>query len=252
MQNIQFKINSFNEYLEAKYQKENLIKNINKEFIKQSNIATISICQDIINNVIIEKLNKLIEQAKNPDVIHLIGFRDDLLNNLNESLEILNNEKESILAIVTSNLKQKKRVTKLAIAKSDALTESKYIAYLVANGSSEYQEILTNEDDINLAIRFIEINEQLNSINTRIYEINQDFQKDLKNLNIDYIENDFSLEFEILEQNSKFNNLNSILDLDPELNYLLYGTNNDYETYKNSLFKIQELYKQLNELTKTK
>ena len=67
----QFKINSFSSYLESKKQKESLIESINKDFIKQSNIATVAIAKDIINNVIIDKLNKLIAQAKNEEVIRL-------------------------------------------------------------------------------------------------------------------------------------------------------------------------------------
>lgn len=244
----EFKINSFSSYLESKKQKESLIESINKDFIKQSNIATVAIAKDIINNVIIDKLNKLIAQAKNEEVIRLTVGKNKVLNNWNDSLKNLANEKESILSIVTSNLKQKKRVHKLSKAKSDAISEVKYIAYI--GGTAEYQEVLTQDDDINLAIRFIDIERELDNIQENIKWTIDDFNNSIKNLNINYIENDFSLEFEILEQNSKFTHLMTIEDLDPELNYLLYGQEDDYDQYKESLVEIQALNQELQELNK--
>lgn len=242
----QFKINSFSSYLEAKKQKESLIEAINKDFIKQSNIATVAIAKDIINNVIIDKLNKLIDQAKNEDVIKLTANKNNELKKCDDSLKNLVCEKESILSIVTSNLKQKKRVHKLSKAKSDAISDVKYVAYIT--GTAEYQEVLTQDDDINLAIRFLEIEDELDKIQEDIKKTTDDFNNSIKNLNINYIENDFSLEFEILEQNSKFTHLMIIEDLDPELNYLLYGQEDDYDQYKESLAKIQALNKELQEL----
>lgn len=242
----QFKINSFSSYLDAKNQKASLIESINKDFIKQSNIATVAIAKDIINNVIIDKLNKLIDQAKNEDVIRLTANKNNELKKCDDSLKNLVCEKESILSIVTSNLKQKKRVHKLSKAKSDAISDVKYVAYI--GGTAEYQEVLTQDDDINLAIRFLEIEDELDKIQEDIKKTTDDFNNSIKNLNINYIENDFSLEFEILEQNSKFTHLMTIEDLDPELNYLLYGQEDDYDQYKESLAKIQSLNKELQEL----
>lgn len=242
----QFKINSFSSYLDAKNQKASLIESINKDFIKQSNIATVVIAKDIINNVIIDKLNKLIDQAKNEDVIKLTANKNNELKKCDDSLKNLVCEKESILSIVTSNLKQKKRVHKLSKAKSDAISDVKYVAYI--GGTAEYQEVLTQDDDINLAIRFLEIEDELDKIQEDIKKTTDDFNNSIKNLNINYIENDFSLEFEILEQNSKFTHLMIIEDLDPELNYLLYGQEDDYDQYKESLAKIQALNKELQEL----
>ena len=244
----QFKINSFSSYLESKKQKESLIEAINKDFIKQSNIATVAIAKDIINNVIINKLNKLINQAKNEEVIQLTIEKNKTLNHYNKELKDLVCEKESILSIVTSNLKQKKRVYKLAKAESDAISDTKYIAYV--SGSSEYQEILTQDDDINLAKRYLLIEQELDDKQECIKQAHDYFKKNLENLNINYIENDFSLEFEILEQNSKFTHLMTIGDLDPELNYLLYGQEDDYDQYKESLVKIQALNQELQELNK--
>ena len=244
---IKFTINSLKSFQEETKKCDELLKQIRIEFERQVNIATINVTKDIINNVIINKLNALIDQTKNSEVIKLIQEKKQLIDLQNSVIKGFENEKESILSIITSNLKQKKRVTKLTKASSQAIEADKYIAY-VSSSTSEYQEILTSEDDINLAIRFLQIENQLKDSVDRVKQINEEFQEKIKALNINYIENDFSEELNVLSKYSKFSYLFDLVDLDPEKSYLLYGNEDDYVVYESSMKKIQELNKELNKI----
>lgn len=235
------KINTFQELNEAKKLKEKLINEINCEFIKEYNIATISLTKDILINVIPNKINSLIEQLKNPIVIEAEKEKINKLENINKEKIDIRREQKSILSIITSNLKFKRAVSNIEQVSSSVLSDEKYVAFVGENGSS-FQQVLEGSD-VELAKRYVELDNIISNLNEKQSLIYKDFDLQIKD--IQYIDNNFDEELKELRNISKIH-WHSIFDFNENEYYLFYGNEDDYDVYFNQIVKIKELYKQYN------
>lgn len=101
-------------------------------------------CICILNNILIQQL-QLLKKNKASSLDEVYKSRNNLLD-----------EQESILGILTSNLNQKKKVTKVTLACSEATESDKYLAHLGENDTS-YCLVLTKKNNIDLAKRYLTI-----------------------------------------------------------------------------------------------
>lgn len=235
------KINTFEDLIEARKQKEKLINEIQSEFVKNYNIATINLTKDLLLNVIPNKINALIEQLKNPIVLEAEKEKLNKLENIRKDIIELRKEQRSILSIVTSNLKFKKSVSHIEEVSSTVLSNEKYVANVGENGSS-FQQVLEGSD-IEFAKRFVELSKLIVNLNKEESLVYKDFDNKIKD--IKYISDDFDQELEELRNVSKVN-WYSISNFDENEYYLFYGNEDDYDVYFNQIVKIKELYKQFN------
>lgn len=241
---IKFQIATYKEYLDAEQQKKNLLKEIDLEFKKQFNSNIVNLNKSIVLSII-DKLNVLIEQYSNSVIATAEKNKANSLKELEQTRHNFYDEMENILGLLTSNLNQKKRVTKVSLATSEASEGEKYLAYLGENGTS-YCLVLNEKINIDLAKRYLAIYKELDKLDELKKTTLEDFKKSIKDY--DYVENNFSKELNFLEEVSKFSDLYRLEDLDPEEYYLLIANNEDYDSLKEQLIAIQDLKKQLNNI----
>ena len=240
-----FSFKTFNDYLTSIKSKEERIDNIYDSFEKEFNTNIINLTKNLINVHIIDKLERLIEQFSNNEIKELETNKTNQIDYCENQIQKLKNEKESILGIITANLKQKKKVYTIKLATSMEI-DGLYLAYIGNIDNGNYTEILTNEDDINLAKRFLSIDSEIESYYNQIENIKNEFKENMKQFK-NYMQNDFSQEFELLSRISDIDiiNLNELT----EKSYIyLYGNVEDYDQYQKSIKQIIEKYKQLNEI----
>ena len=241
-----FNFKTFNDYLTSIKSKEERIDNIYDSFEKEFNTNIINLTKNLINVHIIDKLEKLIDQFSNDKIKEIESNKSNSINNCHEQINKLINEKESILGIITANLKQKKKVFTIKLANSIGIEGNFYLAYIGNTDSGNYTEVLSNEDDINLAKRFLEIDQEIDKHNKQIDNIYKEFKENMKQFD-NYIPNDFSKEFELLQRISDINII-SLNELTEKSYIYLYGNVEDYDQYQKSIKNIIEKYKQLNEI----
>ena len=241
-----FNFKTFNDYLTSIKSKEERIDNIYDSFEKEFNTNIINLTKNLINVHIIDKLEKLIDQFSNDKIKEIESNKSNSINNCHEQINKLINEKESILGIITANLKQKKKVCTIKLANSIGIEGNFYLAYIGNTDSGNYTEVLSNEDDINLAKRFLEIDQEIDKYNKQIDNIYKEFKENMKQFD-NYIPNDFSKEFELLQRISDIDII-SLNELTEKSYIYLYGNVEDYDQYQNSIKIIIEKYKKLNEI----
>lgn len=241
-----FNFKTFNDYLTSIKSKEERIDNIYDSFEKEFNTNIINLTKNLINVHIIDKLEKLIDQFSNDKIKEIESNKSNSINNCHEQINKLINEKESILGIITANLKQKKKVFTIKLANSIGIEGNFYLAYIGNTDSGNYTEVLSNEDDINLAKRFLEIDQEIDKHNKQIDNIYKEFKENMKQFD-NYIPNDFSKEFELLQRISDIDII-SLNELTEKSYIYLYGNVEDYDQYQKSIKNIIEKYKQLNEI----
>lgn len=241
-----FNFKTFNDYLTSIKSKEERIGNIYDSFEKEFNTNIINLTKNLINVHIIDKLEKLINQFSNDKIKEIESNKSNSINNCHEQINKLINEKESILGIITANLKQKKKVFTIKLANSIGIEGNFYLAYIGNTDSGNYTEVLSNEDDINLAKRFLEIDQEIDKHNKQIDNIYKEFKENMKQFD-NYIPNDFSKEFELLQRISDIDII-SLNELTEKSYIYLYGNVEDYDQYQKSIKSIIEKYKQLNEI----
>lgn len=237
------KIKTFNDLQEAVKTKENLINEINAEFVKNYNIATIDLTKDLLLNVIPNKINTLINQLKNPVILEAEQVKLKKLNEIKDQKSLMIAEQKSILSIITSNLKFKKSVSSIEAVSSEVLSDQKYVAVVGENGTS-FQQVLEGSD-IELAKRFIELNGAIEQLNNDDETVNKNFEEAIKD--IEYIKEEFYIELQELRNVSKISWF-SINDIDENEYYLFYGNEEDYTLYQNQLKSIKALYSEFVEL----
>ncbi len=237
------KIKTFDDLIKAKQTKEQLINNINAEFVKNYNIATIDLTKDLLINVIPNKIKSLIEQIKNPIVLEAEKAKVIKLDENSNKYQLALDEQKSILSIVTSNLKFKKAVSDIKKVSSEVFSDEKYVAIIGENGTS-FQQVLEGSD-IELAKRFVELNQTIEVLTQSNKAIEKEFQEAIKD--VEYIEDNFFDELQELRSISKIN-WSSINHFDEEQYFMFYGQDEDYEVYKKQIILIKNLNKEYEDL----
>lgn len=239
-----YQINNFNDYLKAQKQRDEYIRQAEIEYTKELNSKIVHLNLNAPSDII-NKLHLLIKQSSNSTIATAEKNKASSLDEVYKSRNNLLDEQESILGILTSNLNQKKKVTKVTLACSEAAESDKYLAYLGENGTS-YCLVLTEKNNIDLAKRYLAIFSELDKLVELKESIIENFKKTIKDY--DYVENDFSYELRYIEKISKFDSLFDLEDLDPEKYYQFIVPTEDYPKLKEQLIEIQNLKKQLDEL----
>lgn len=241
---IKFQIDTYSNFKKAVEEKAKLQKEINLSFKKEFNSNIVNLNKSIVTSIV-DKLKVLIEQSSNSIIATAEKTKANSLKALDQKRRGFYNEMESILGLLTSNLNQKKKVTKVSLATSEASEGDKYLAYLGENGTS-YCSVLNEKINIDLAKRYLVIEIELSKLDKEKETILDEFKKSIKDY--DYVENDFDEELEFLEDVSKFTDLYCLENLDPEEYYLLIANNEDYDSLKEQLIVIQDLNKQLKDI----
>lgn len=238
------KIIDFKSRLAAKEEKIETIKNIKVEFEKNINMSMIPVVRDIITNVIPEKLVKIENQFKNPEILELETTRKEALEKISIKREKALNEQKSILNIIAADIGAKKSINKItfdetesgAIAEGEVPNRTAYLAHI--NASDEYPVSLTSEQHVSMAKRYLLLKEDLKSFIEKIDEINEDFDKSVEN--IEYVPLDFGLELLELAEITGVSYC-KVSEIDPEDYYKFIGDESDFKNYEESLLKISKL-----------
>lgn len=143
-------------------------------------------------------------------------------------------EMESILALVTSSLAQKKKVSEIKKSAYQGQVSDQYIASF--DGGSGYQIVINSDDDVQKAKRYLEIKDLVVKLEDRNEEILKTFKDSIEGE--EYTEIDFDIELSELNKLSKIG-IYSLHNFKPEHFHLFVGSINDYENYQKALIEIK-------------
>lgn len=231
-------INTLKQLKQARKEKEIAIKSIHDNYQKDRNMGWIELTKDIVNQVIPNKLNKILDQFNNELVNKAEKIKKEALKEISSQEIKWKEDMESILQVLGAGFKDRKEILNLRKTTIKVGDSDERIIATLSDG--KFQEL--SEAERVSGQEYLDLETKLKELDKKREEVLKTFQESIKDVN--YIKIDFDEEIEELNKISKLNIYN-LSNLDNNSYYKLFGSETDYSSYKESIEKIQSLLKTL-------